>query len=378
MSEENEKKEEAPEDTKKSGAPVKAIVIALLILIALGVSGFFYYLHARNFVSTDDAYTSGNIHQISARLPASVISVAVEDNQIVKKGDVLVTLDAREFEIDLETANAAVAQAEASKAQAEAAIQLSKANELSSQATVTETEAMGRQADARLSLAKTDYDRNMAVFEKNSGAIAKTDIDSSRERLREAESALEAAAASLEATKAQVVAGEAKTTAAKADQEAAAANLKSAKSKVDLAALNIEFTKITAPVSGKVSKKFVQSGQRLAPGQPLMAIVPQDVWVVANLKETQLAELKIGQSVEIKVDAIPDIVFHGKVESVQEGSGSTFSLLPSDNAIGNFTKIVQRVPVKIVFDEEEAKNYRDRLVPGLSVKPKIDLRSLDK
>jgi membrane fusion protein (multidrug efflux system) len=141
--------------------------------------------------------------------------------------------------------------------------------------------------------------------------------------------------------------------------------------------LNLGFTKITAPADGKVSKKSVETGQRLSPGQPLMAIVPQDVWVVANLKETQLARLKIGQTVEIDVDAIPDKTFRGKVESVQEGSGSTFSLLPSDNSIGNFTKIVQRVPVKIVFDSKEVGPYRDRLVPGLSVEPKIDLRSVN-
>lgn len=369
----------SPENGGKKSRPSKTVVFfALLVLLGLGTGGFLYYLHTRNFVSTDDAYTTGNIHQISARVPSSVTGVEVADNQLVQEGDLLVRLDSREFDIDLESARAAVAQAEASISQAEAAILLSNANELSAKAKVSETTALGKQSVARLSLANTDYERNLAISERNPGAISKSDIDNASERQQEAESAVDAAAASLDATQAAVSAAGSKTIAAKADLKAAKANLKSAESKIALAELNMEFTRVTAPVTGKVSKKSVEIGQRLAPGQPLMAIVPQEVWVIANLKETQLARVKIGQSVEIDVDAIPEIAFHGKVESIQEGSGSTFSLLPSDNAIGNFTKIVQRVPVKIVLDKNQVDHFKDRLVPGLSAVPKIDLRSLDK
>lgn len=372
MSSETPNDEGSPNESQSSK---KSIIIGVLVLLLLITGGFLYYLHARNFVSTDDAYTTGDIHQISARIPSSVTEIEVIDNQLVKEGDLLVQLDSREYEIALQTAQASVAQAHAKVAQTKAAIQLSNANELAAEANVSIVVATGSQADARMSLAKIGYDRAISISKSNPGAIAQTSIDTATEQVKIAKSEVAAAAANLKAAQAQVTAARAKTSAAGADVEAAQASQQSADAQVAMVQLNIEFTKIIAPVAGKVSKKSVEVGQRLNPGQPLMAIVPQNVWVLANLKETQLAKIKIGQSVAVKVDAIPDFVFDGKIQSIQEGSGSTFSLLPSDNSIGNFTKIVQRVPVKITLDRKQLEAHRDLLVPGLSVIPKIDLRS---
>jgi membrane fusion protein (multidrug efflux system) len=366
---------ETENESNESRASKKPIIIGLFVLLLLATGGYLYYLHARNYVSTDDAYTTGDIHQISARIPSSVTAVAVVDNQLVKQGDLLVTLDPREFEIAIQTAQAVSAQGHAKVAQAEAAILLSNANELTSGANVSTAEATGKQAAARMALAKISYDRAISISQSNPGAISQSTVDTAAEQMKEAESEVAAAAAAFRAAQAQVIASRAKTSSAKTDLDAARASEQSAEAQVAMAKLNLEFTKITAPVAGKISKKSVEVGQRLSPGQPLMAIVPQNVWVVSNLKETQLADVKIGQSVKVEVDAIPDFVFDGKIDSIQEGSGSTFSLLPSDNAIGNFTKIVQRVPVKIIIDSKQLESHRDRLVPGLSVVATIDLRS---
>jgi membrane fusion protein (multidrug efflux system) len=156
----------------------------------------------------------------------------------------------------------------------------------------------------------------------------------------------------------------------------AQANVNAEQAAVRDAELQLSYCSVISPVRGKVSKKTVETGQRLAPGQALMAIVPDHIWVLANLKETQLPGVRVGQRVDIRIDAIPKRTFTGRVDSIQEGSGATFSLLPPDNATGNFTKIVQRVPVKIVFDEDSIREFRDQIVPGLSAEPRIDLRSL--
>jgi membrane fusion protein (multidrug efflux system) len=340
-----EKEDES--DSKPFRPSKKVIVIGAIIVVVLVVAAFLYWLHARNFVSTDDAYTTGHVHQISARVPGTVVELNVDDNQHVKAGDVLVRLDPRDYEVSLEKARAALGQAEAQKIRQDAVI--------------AQTRAQGSAADAQYEKARLDYERITGLFTKDIKAVSKADVD--------------AATASLVAARAQVEESRANLLAAQGEFTVDDASVKASEADVHDAELQLSYCNVLSPVDGKVSKRTVETGQRLQPGEALMAIVPDDVWILANLKETQLERVQIGQRVDIKIDTLPHYEFFGTVNSIQEGSGATFSLLPPDNATGNFTKIVQRVPVKIVFDDESIRDFRDKIVPGLSVEPTIDLLS---
>ena len=295
----------------------KVLIIGGIVAAILVVGGFLYWLHARNFESTDDAYTAGHIHEISARVAGTVETVDVDDNQLVKAGQPLIVLDPRDFKVAVEQTRAQVLQRRAAT----------------------------EQAEANLDRAQSDYDRVTGLYQNDIKAVSKADVDNATAAFKAATGA---------------------TAAAKADLAAAEAALSNAE-------LQLSYTTIIAPVDGIVGKKSVETGARIQPGQALMAVVQPDVWVLGNFKETQLARVRAGQHVEVKIDAVPDHTFSAHVDSFQPGTGSTFALLPPDNATGNFTKIVQRVPVKIVFDN--LGGYRDRVMPGLSCEPKIDLRT---
>jgi membrane fusion protein (multidrug efflux system) len=329
------------------GPPKKVIVIAGIVFLALAFGGLLYYLHARNFVSTDDAFTAGHVHEISARVPGTVLAVLVNDNAAVHKGQTLATLDPREFELALEKARAQLAQARASMLQAKAE--------------VAQRVAATSQTSAQLEKATDDYRRVAGLYQQDMKAVSKAEVDADSAQLKNAQGAFEAAKAN--------------ETAARAQQAVAQAGVTNAEAVVHDAELQFSYTRIAAPVDGLVAKKTVETGRRVQAGQALMAVVERSVWVIANLKETQLAKVKIGQSVAIDIDAIPGHEFKGRVDSFQPGTGAIFSLLPPDNATGNFTKIVQRLPVKITFDEASVRGYQSRIMPGLSVAPTIDLRS---
>ncbi len=326
-----EKEEEDEKPPKKPSK--KVIIIGVIVLLILLIAGLLYYLHARNFVSTDDAYTTGHVHEISARVAGTVESLKVEDNQLVKAGQTLLELDQRDFEVALQRVRAQGEQAHAQATQRQAALDRAR-------------------ADAQK--AQSDYDRVTGLYQKDLKAVSKAEVDSATAALQNATGALDAA---------------------KADLKAAQAGMTSAEAAQKDAELQLSYTTVISPVSGMVGKRTVETGQRIQPGQALLAIVEEDVWVLANLKETQLAKVRLGQHVEVEVDAVPKHNFSAHVDSFQPGTGSSFALLPPDNATGNFTKIVQRVPVKIVFDEHALEGFQNRVVPGLSVIPKIDLRT---
>jgi len=343
-----EKKGGDEQESKPFRPSKKAIVITVIVVAVLLIAGILYWLHARNFVSTDDAYTTGHVHQISSRIEGTVVELKVDDNRHVKAGEVLVRLDPRDYEVSLEKARASLAQAEAQKIRQGAVIE--------------QTRAQGASADAQLEKAVLDYNRISGLYTKDIKAVSKADVDATN--------------ASLASAKAQADAAHANLQAAEADLTVDEAGVKAGEAGVHEAELQLTYCSVISPVDGKVSKRTVETGQRLQPGEALMAIVPDDVWILANLKETQLERVRVGQRVDIKIDTLPHYTFFGTVNSVQEGSGATFSLLPPDNATGNFTKIVQRVPVKIVFDADSIRDFRDKIVPGLSVEPSIDLTSL--
>lgn len=293
----------------------KALIIGGIVLAVLLVGALLYWLHARNFVSTDDAYTTTHVHDISARVAGTVERVAVDDNELVHPNQLLLSLDQRDFKVAADQARAQVLQ----------------------------RRAAADQAQANQTHAQQDYDRFTKLGSEK--VVSKQDIDNATAALRTANGAIAAA---------------------KADLAAADAALSNAE-------LQLSYTNIVAPSEGVVAKKTVETGARIQPGQALMAVVEQNVWLLANFKETQLARMRVGQHVDVKIDAIPDHVFSAHIDSLQPGTGSTFALLPPDNATGNFTKIVQRVPVKIVFDD--VGEFRARVVPGLSCEPKVNLRT---
>jgi membrane fusion protein (multidrug efflux system) len=300
---------------KKFQLSKKTLIIGGAVTGVILVGVLIYWLHARNFVSTDDAYTTTHVHEISARVAGTVQTVNVDDNQFVHGADHLVVLDQRDFKVAVEQARAQVLQRRATTNQAEA-------NQIHAQ---------------------QDYDRFTKLGSEK--VVSKQDVDNATAGLKTANGALAAA---------------------KADQAAAEAALANAE-------LQLSYTEIIAPTDGLIAKKTVETGEHIQSGQALMAVVEQNVWVLGNFKETQVARMRVGQHADVKIDAIPDHLFSAHIDSLQPGTGSTFALLPPDNATGNFTKIVQRVPVKIVFDN--VGKYRDRVVPGLSCEPKVDLRS---
>jgi membrane fusion protein, multidrug efflux system len=340
-----------------------------VILLIILFFGYRYWQHASTHEDTDDAYTAGNTHQISPRVAGTVQQVLVDDNWHVDAGQPLVKLDPRDFEVALVKNRAQLKQANAQVIQAEAAAEQANAELLERQSEVTQAAAQVLQSQARFDIAKINFDRSQALFQK--GASAKEEVDTTKANFDTARGALDGAKATNEASQAQVVAAKAAVDSAKAQIENAAANVLVSEATVHDSELQLSYCTVIAPVSGRIAQKTVQSGNRLTVGQALMAVVEDDVWILANFKETQLERVQIGQPVNIKIDAMPHHKFSGRVDSLQPGTGSNFALLPPDNATGNFIKIVQRVPVKILFDPDSITDVREKIVPGLSTESSI-------
>lgn len=400
--------------------PLLIGVSSVLVLAFAGVHGYNWFHYMTTHQETDDAYITGHLHQVSTRVNGTVEKVLVDDNEHVKAGQLLVLLDPHDFQVKVDQMLANLEQAERQAKAAQTSISYqdttaqgqdinargSIANALAtisrSQAAVKEARAgiAAAQADleskdAELDRALLDYKRYDAL--EKQGAIstsqrdsAKRDYlvaqgqrDAARQAIAEATSRLQQANDSVNAGKAQLTQAEGQLHLARAsalqtrvtenqfDTELAA--VARAKAALEEARLNLSYTSIVAPTSGRVGKKSVEEGMRVEPGQPLMTIVSDDLWVVANYKETQLKSMHEGQPVEIDIDSFPDHKFKGRVLSFSPASGASFAVLPSDNATGNFTKIVQRLPVKIVFDRDSIRGYENRLAPGLSVITKVEV-----
>jgi len=321
---------------------------ALFILSALVISGIIigilYYNYLKYNISTDDAYVEGAIHLVSPKIAGTILNVYVNDNQQVKKGDVLVTLDPKDFDIKIENAKASLDLA---------------ANEVSS------LYASLSSAGARVKIAEASYKQSFIDFKRyeqlyKEGVISADLIDKSKTALNVAYESLKSAKEELRKIKALVGADTKKGKEALIRQKEAV---------LKEALIQKEYTTIAAPSDGYVTKKSVEKGNYVYPGQPVLAVVLlNEVWVIANYKETQVTNIKKNQKVKIKVDTYPDKTFYGRVDSIMAGTGATFSLIPSENATGNFVKVVQRIPVKIVLDKT-ADAYPLR--PGMSVIPTI-------
>ena len=342
---------------------VLKIGIPLVILLAVGL--FFYY---RDRVSTDDAQVDGHLIPIACKVYGSVEKVWVEDNQLVKAGDPLVTLDPRDLKAKADQANAAVTQAQAQIESAQADLERAKVGY--EQGRGADTQAAQASLDSRkasFDKAKADLQRMKPLAEREE--ISALQFDSYRTQSDVAENEWKAAQRRLSSLqqeadmrKVNVAAQAGKLAQSQAQFEQAKAN----KAALDL---QLGYTQITAPVDGSVTRKTVEAGQIIQPGQGLLTLIPlNEIWVTANFKETQLKKVVPGQAAEVSVD-MNGVVLHGHVDSISGSTGSRMSLLPPENAVGNFVKVVQRIPVKIRIDDEDAR--RITLRPGMNVEATI-------
>ncbi|HKB92147.1 MAG TPA: HlyD family secretion protein [Opitutaceae bacterium] len=353
-------------------SPRSIIGIIILIAVMAWVAKFLYHLF--RYEETDDAYVAGHVHQISSQVSGPVKAVLVKDNQAVKAGTVLIQIDPLEFDIGLLRAKASLAQAKAQDLQVLAAASQIAAQLTEAEARVYQAEAQTAQTKAQSDLAQLNHKRNLQLFQDNTGAVTQADVDNTQSALDVAKAADQAAEANLRATKAAVVSALAAQEAAKAQHVGAQASVAAAEAQVSDAERQLSYASIKAPADGHIGNKSVEAGNRVDSGQALFALVEDEVWIVANFKETQLARMKPGMAVDVAIDALPGRIFEGAIDSIAPASGSQFALLPPDNATGNFTKVVQRVPVKIVFSADSIRDVQDRLRPGLSVVVDIKVR----
>jgi membrane fusion protein, multidrug efflux system len=331
------------------------IATGAVLLILVGTGGTLYWLHARHYASTDDAEVDGNVTQMASQVAGRVIAIRFADNQHVNAGQTLIEIDPRDYQAKLDNALAQQQSASAQVQQARAQLDVQQANLDQAQANVL-------MAQADLTQAQQDYNRYHRI---NPEAVTRQQIDqadatfhSQTAKLAAAKQAVEGARAQIEAAKGQVAAAE--------------ALLREDEASVEAARLQLSYTTIKAPVAGRVTHRTVNVGDYVQPGQALFALVQDDLWVTANFKETELADMKPGQPVTISVDAIPGVTFDGRVDSFMSGTGSVFSALPAENATGNWVKVVQRLPVKITFDGDVYRKYF--LAPGMSVEPDVRVR----
>jgi membrane fusion protein (multidrug efflux system) len=411
--------------------PLVLPVGAVLLLTGL-ICGVHHFLYARSHESTDDAFIDAYITQVGPKVASNVLKIQITDNQHVEAGDLLVVLDPSDFEARLAAARAALQEAEARHRAAEATIEHTRltargaVEEASSGVTAARAEletaraqvkaAGDRERQSRAAIEAAQAQLNAAAAEAgradadvrryqrlhDQGVISRQQWEQATAGAQTANARLAAARAQVDVARAAAASAEAEVHEAKTQAQRAAAQVRQARGRLvgseawnqqisvgqeqassvsesveqaranlRMAELQISYTKVYAPVSGRVTRRAVEVGNHVQVGQELMAIVPDDLYVTANFKETQLAHIRPGQRVSIAVDAYPGKTFRGRVDSIQRGSGAVFSLLPPENAAGNYVKVVQRVPVKIVFDEA-LDGYL--LGPGMSVVPEVQVR----
>ena len=398
----------------------KKWLLLVIVFIAALVVLFIVWRHMVGRESTDDAQIDGHINPVACRVGGTVLAVHVDDNQEVKAGMLLVKVDPRDFEIALERARAELAAAEAAAAAARTQVPVisittssqtsgaqaslqsaeagvaaaakgvdtARARLLATRARVQEAEAMHtkalqdlermKQLVAKDEISKQQYDAAVAAADASRAALAEAEaavqeaekgVEAAEARLVQARTAVSQAQAGIQATRS----GPDQVAVMKSNATSAEARVLQARATLNRAQLDLDYTNVLAPVSGIVSMKSVEQGQVVVRDQPLMAIVPlDDIWVTANFKEDQLNHMRVGQRVTISVDAYGSRKYQGRVESIAAATGARFSLLPPENATGNYVKVVQRIPVKIVLDQGQDREHVLR--PGMSVTPTVFTR----
>lgn len=305
----------------------KRVIVPVIIAVLLLVLGVMLSINALFFQSTDDAFVEGSMITIAPRVSGQVIKLHIRDNKDVKKGELMLEIDPTDYEVKLKQTEAKLLEAKASL------------NSVNNEIVKTGSE---------LSFAQRDYNRYSAMYKK--GISSTQDYDSSKNKLTTAES---------------------NDKSAKAKRDEIVALIKRLEAEVEQDKLNLSYTKIYAPADGRVTNRTVEQGNYVQVAQPMFALVTSDIWIVANFKETQVGNMKPGQSVKIKVDAYGCKKFNGVVDSLQMASGAKASLFPPENAVGSYVKIVQRIPVKIYFTDDITKY---NIIPGMSVIPTVKIR----
>jgi len=314
---------------------VKKRLLVPLVIIVVAIIAYVTAINAMKYESTEDAYVETHTVQIAPKVSGQVVAMYVTDNQKIKEGDLVAQIDDTDYKVKLAQATAAY----------ESALYKQKGAKATFEA-----------VNSQIALAKKNLDRYTELYK--SGAASKLEYDNAKTTYDNAQASV---------TQAQ------QNILSKDSNRVADADLKQLAALKKQAELNLSYTKIYAPQAGTVTNKSIEKGAYITTGQPLFVIVPETVWVVANFKESQLRNMKLGQDVELKLDTYPDKIFKGKVDSFQRISGAKSSLFPPENAVGSFVKIVQRIPVKIVFTETIDPNVYT-IVPGMSVEPKVRVK----
>lgn len=414
-------KESAPRSQKR--LPVKKLLIlwsAGIIALTTLVAGLLGWRYMCSHESTDDAYVDGNITQISSRVGGTVSRVLIDENQYVKAGQLLVVLDPRDYDVkvaqaqaaldknqrqqqadtadvavtnstagaqsetaasEIKHANASIASAKSLVANFQAALGMEQAKKTSLQSQKQQYE-MDLKRYARLSqqgaISRQQYDQAKTQYEVSLAQIAAEDqaIQQARANVEKSESDLQQAYSDLAKTRATVISAQAahqQTSVKSFISGVSKATVDQAKADLENAVLQRSYCQIVAPVSGRIGKKATHVGEQVQPGQSLFTIIPEQSWLTANFKETQIGKMRPGQKVDVTLDAFPDQHFTGLVDSVAPASGAKFALMPAENATGNFTKIVQRLSVKIRFDENSIAAFKKYIAPGLSAQVTVSL-----
>jgi membrane fusion protein (multidrug efflux system) len=354
-------KDDDQKDDDKPKSKLPLIILGIVVVIAI-IAAIIYWLLTRGLESTDDAYTEGRAVAIAAKVSGYVTQLNINDNMQVKAGDLMMKIDPRDYITarDQASANLALAQAQLSSAQ----IDLETAR-VKSPANLAQAEAQLAQAEANQQQAARQNARQRAVDQR---ATTQTDVDQASAQLKSTDAAVLSA-------KAQVaIASLVQQNIQSAEEmvKQRQAQVAQAKANLEQAEVNLSYTEIRAPQDGRVTKRNVELGTYLQAGQQVLYVVTPEVWVTANFKENQLADMRPGQRVTIDVDSYPNLRLHGHVDSIQQGSGARFTAFPAENATGNFVKIVRRVPVKIVIDD--GLDTRQGLPLGISVEPTVTVR----
>jgi membrane fusion protein (multidrug efflux system) len=346
------------------------VAVALSVLLYLGL---WLLADSLTHESTDDAFIAGHLVSIAPRISGQVSAVHVLDNQMVRSNDLLVEIDPSDYATTLAQKQAAQSSSGSNFKAAVAGYKLMEVKVTTAEATARETKADADAAAATAARAQADFERAQAL--RTNGTISAQEFDQAKEATDQAEANFNSAKQKADADESKVNEAGAELEAAKAESDAVFSQLNESKTSVDTAQLNLSYTKIFAPGDGRVTRKQVEVGDYLQAGQQIMSLVPADVWIVANFKESQLKKMSPGQPALVEIDALGGRKFRAHVDSVQAGSGAAFSLLPPENATGNFVKVIQRVPVKILFDEPLPADHT--IGPGLSVTPSVQTGSFN-
>jgi membrane fusion protein, multidrug efflux system len=352
------------------GKRVKRTLFGIGLVLILAVGGLYFFAQTASYESTDDAFVDGHITNFAPKIAGRIDKVFIDDNQLLKKGDPIVEIDPRDYDAQLKQKQAALDRTKAQAAAAQAGVEQQIARVKSLQATLGQDKADQQASEAQADQTADDLRRQQDLY--NHRVVSIQDLIRSQDSNRSAQANVDSAKMKVLSAEAQISAGQAEVRTFAALLQYVLAQEQENEANVETAELNDSYTKVFAQESGRVTHKSVEPGDYIQVGQNLLALIPSNIWVTANFKENQLRLMRPGQPVEIEVDALGGRTFKGHVDSVQMGSGAAFSLLPPENATGNYVKVVQRVPVKIRFDS--IPDVGLPLGPGESVVPTVKVQ----